>query len=78
MLAPPGPPAGKPRKRRRLVDRTVGIALGIAIGIAVIALFVFLGGEGAIDAPSVSGTTSTERTAPLPPHSQPARPQAGQ
>lgn len=70
MLAPPGPPEGESRKRRKRVDRTLGIALGIVIGIAVIALFVFLGGEGAIDAPSVSGTTSGEQAAPL--NSQPA------
>jgi hypothetical protein len=61
------------RKRRRRVDRLFGIVLGVVLGVAVIALFIFLGGQGAIDAPSVSGTTTSEQ-APAP-QPNPLRPQ---
>lgn len=74
-LGPPGPPPGDPRRRRKVVDRVVGILLGVVIGVAVIALFIFLGGQGAIDAPSVSGTTTTGTEAPAQ-QAEPVRPQA--
>jgi hypothetical protein len=47
-------PPGRKRPRRWL-DRTVGIVLGLVLGIGVIALFVFKGSEGTIDAPRISG-----------------------
>ncbi len=39
----------------RIVDRVVGISLGIVLGLAIVVVFVFLGSEGTIDAPRVSG-----------------------
>jgi hypothetical protein len=47
------PPAAK--RPSRWLDRTVGVLLGLALGIGVIALFVFEGSEGTIDAPRISG-----------------------
>jgi hypothetical protein len=40
---------------RRRSDLTIGIVVGIVLGIAVLAAFVFLGSEGSIDAPRISG-----------------------
>jgi len=64
-------PAQQP-DRRKLVDRTLGIALGLVLGIAVVAGFVFLGSEGTIDAPRISGV-NTGKPAPSP-QAQPPRP----
>ncbi len=45
-----------PAKRsHRRADLAIGIALGLILGLAVVAAFVFLGSEGAVDAPHVSG-----------------------
>ena len=54
-------------------DRIIGIALGLAIGVAAVILFVFAGGSGSIDAPSLdqSGGAATA------PASQPAQGQDG-
>ena len=52
------PPRGK--RPGRWLDRTVGILLGLVLGIGVVALFVFEGSEGTIDAPRISGTQGTE------------------
>ena len=80
MLRPPGPlqePPRQPNRHRRLLDRTLGIVLGLVLGIAVVAGFVFLGSEGTIDAPRISGV-NTGKQAP-PPQAQPPRQgQAGQ
>jgi hypothetical protein len=43
---------------RARADLAIGIALGMVIGIAVIAAFVFLGSEGSIDSPRISGVNS--------------------
>jgi hypothetical protein len=43
---------------RARADLAIGIALGVVIGLAVIAAFVFLGSEGSIDAPRISGVDS--------------------
>lgn len=43
---------------RRRVDLLVGILIGIVLGIAVISAFVFLGSEGSIDAPRISGVNT--------------------
>jgi hypothetical protein len=40
---------------RRRSDLTIGVVVGIVLGIAVLAAFVFLGSEGSIDAPRISG-----------------------
>ena len=48
-------------------DRIVGIVLGLAIGVAAVILFVFAGGSGSIDKPSLDQPDAT--TAPA---SQPA------
>jgi hypothetical protein len=39
----------------RVSDRVIGIVLGIVLGIAIVIVFVFLGSEETIDAPSLSG-----------------------
>lgn len=36
----------------------VGILVGLVLGVAVVAAFVFLGSEGTIDAPRISGVDS--------------------
>jgi hypothetical protein len=40
----------------------IGIAAGVVLGLAVVALFVFVFSEQAVDAPSISGSPTT--TAP--------------
>ncbi len=45
----------------------LGIVVGLVLGIAVVAAFVFLGSEGTIDAPRISGVD----TGKLPPAAQP-------
>lgn len=45
-------------------DRILGIVLGLAIGVAVVILFVFGGGAGSIDAPSLDGSDQPEAAAP--------------
>ncbi len=42
-------------RRNQAFDYVLGVGLGIVLGIAVIAGFVFLGSEGTIDAPRISG-----------------------
>jgi hypothetical protein len=42
-------------RRGRRIDLAVGIALGLVLGIALVAAFVFLGSEGSVDAPRISG-----------------------
>ena len=38
-------------------DRAIGIALGLVIGVVALVLFIFLGSEDAIDAPSLDSTS---------------------
>jgi len=78
VLGPPGPlrEPPPPRPRRKLADRTIGIALGLVLGIAVVAGFVFLGSEGTVDAPSISGVKSGKQ-APAPQVQPPQPEQAG-
>lgn len=48
-------------------DRAIGILLGLLAGIVALILFVFLGSEDSIDAPSIESpaqTTSTTGGAP--------------
>jgi hypothetical protein len=52
-------------------ERGIGIALGLVLGVAIVVLFVFLGSDDTIDAPSLEGTTTIEREAP-PPQEAPA------
>lgn len=42
----------------------IGIGLGLVIGVAAVILFVFVGGAGNIDAPSLDEPTAVERSAP--------------
>jgi Mg/Co/Ni transporter MgtE len=42
--------------RRR--ELAIGIALGLVLGLAIVAGFVFLGSEGSVDAPRVSGVSA--------------------
>jgi hypothetical protein len=65
VVGPLGPAQAPPRSRRKRVDRTVGIVLGLVLGIAVVTGFVFLGSEGTVDAPGISGVKSTKQ-APAP------------
>ena len=46
------------RDARRRLDLALGIFLGLVLGIAVISAFVFLGSEGSVDAPRISGAQS--------------------
>jgi len=68
---PPSPPP--PRSDRRRLDLILGILLGIVFGLAVLSAFVFLGSEGTIDAPRISGVDSGK---PAP--AQQSEPEAGQ
>jgi hypothetical protein len=46
----------------RWPDRALGVVLGLVLGIVIIILFVFLGSEQTIDAPSVeNGGVAEER-----------------
>jgi hypothetical protein len=50
-------------------DLAIGILAGIVLGLVVVALFVFVFSEQAVDAPSISGgttTTPTTTTQPAP------------
>ena len=64
----PSAGGGTSRQRRnRAIERTVGILLGICLGIGVVAAFVFLGSEGTIDAPRISGVAEQPKPGlPLP------------
>jgi len=43
-------------------DRAIGIALGLVIGVVAVILFVFLGSQDTIDAPSIDrGSPPIER-----------------
>jgi hypothetical protein len=47
-------------------DRLIGIVLGLVIGVVAVILFVFAGGGGSIDAPSLdSDNTTTTQSAPV-------------
>jgi hypothetical protein len=47
---------------RRRVDLLIGVLVGIVLGLAVISAFVFLGSEGSIDAPRISGVETGKPT----------------
>ena len=49
-------------------DRAIGIVLGLVIGVVALILFIFLGSEDAIDAPSLEtdGAPPPAREAPAP------------
>jgi hypothetical protein len=49
----------------------LGIVAGLVLGVAVVAAFVFLGSEGTIDAPRISGV-DTGKPAPAPAKPKPA------
>jgi hypothetical protein len=53
---------------RRRGDLAIGIFAGIVLGLVVVALFVFVFSEQAVDAPSISGgrTTTTPATTTQP------------
>ncbi|HEX3734299.1 MAG TPA: hypothetical protein VHU86_04020 [Solirubrobacterales bacterium] len=53
---PPKPQRRRPRHRRR--DLVLGILVGIVLGLGIVAAFVFLGSEGTVDAPRISGVDS--------------------
>lgn len=48
-------PSAAPTARRRRLDLVLGIVLGLVLGLGVVSAFVFLGSEGAIDAPRITG-----------------------
>ena len=46
-------------------DRALGILVGIALGVAIVAIFVFVFSEDAVDAPRIdNGPTQTQQPAP--------------
>lgn len=47
--------AAAPRRRRPRLETALAILVGIVLGLGVISAFVFIGSEGAIDAPRISG-----------------------
>ena len=42
----------------RRADLAIGVVLGIVLGIAIVSAFVFLGSEGSVDAPRISGVSA--------------------
>ena len=46
------------QRGRRRIDLAIGIVLGVVLGIGVISAFLFLGSEGSIDAPRISGVNT--------------------
>jgi hypothetical protein len=44
-------------------DRLIGIALGLILGVVAVILFVFLGSQDTIDAPSIDRSPPVERPA---------------
>jgi hypothetical protein len=46
------------------LDLAVGILLGILLGVVIVVLFVFLGSQETIDAPSIDQGAPAERAAP--------------
>ena len=71
-LSPIAPAAGAARRRR--LDLALGIVLGLVLGLGVVSAFVFLGSEGAIDAPRISGVDTGK---PAPAEGENAPPAAG-
>jgi hypothetical protein len=61
----------QPETPGRRIDLALGIVIGLVLGIAVVAAFVFLGSEGTIDAPRISGVDTGK-----PPARAPAKPNA--
>ncbi len=53
---PPEPPPTRGRPGGK-IDLLIGIPLGILLGVGIISAFLFLGSEGTIDAPRISGVT---------------------
>ncbi len=47
-------------------DRLIGIVLGLLVGVVALILFVFLGSENAIDAPSIDTGAETTQTEEAP------------
>ena len=47
-----------PPAQRGRIDLAIGIVLGVVLGIGVISAFLFLGSEGSIDAPRISGVNA--------------------
>ena len=49
-------------RARRRVDLAIGVALGLVLGVAIVSAFLFLGSEGSVDAPRVSGVSTGKPT----------------
>lgn len=71
---PPEPPKEKRRKRRSRIDLFIGIPLGLILGVGIVTAFVFLGSEGTIDAPRISGVHGGGATGATSPSGQPTQP----
>jgi hypothetical protein len=73
----PDPLVAVPRHDRpgRRLDLALGVLLGALVGVAVVAAFVFLGSEGTVDAPRISGVDTGKpgaaNPAPAPPRPLP-------
>jgi hypothetical protein len=50
------------QRGRRRIDLGIGIVLGLVLGIGVVSAFLFLGSEGSIDAPRISGVNTGKPT----------------
>jgi hypothetical protein len=48
-------PSAQPRRR---IDLAIGVVLGLVLGIVIVSAFVFLGSEGSVDAPRISGVST--------------------
>jgi hypothetical protein len=56
---------------RRRADLAVGVLVGVVLGIAVLMTFIFLGSEGSIDAPKISGVQTGKEAPPSGPEATP-------
>lgn len=61
---------------RARLDLAVGILVGIVLGLAVISAFVFLGSEGSIDSPRISGVDTGKPAQGRPAAAEAAAPEA--
>jgi hypothetical protein len=64
----------QPERPGRRLDLVLGVLLGALAGVAVVAAFVFLGSEGTVDAPRISGVDTGKPGAATEPAPAPPRP----
>jgi hypothetical protein len=64
QLAGSSPPAATHGRR---LDLALGILVGLVLGVGLVAAFVFVGSEGTIDAPRISGVDTGKPAQQAPP-----------